>query len=929
MIEIGLLGPFTLVRAGRPIAMGGPRLRALLAVLAMSTREFVSIDAIAAAIWGRDFPEDVRRTVHTNVARLRRMIGEDLVVTQRSGYLLDVDPDRVDALRFLRLTAEAGRATGQTVERELLDSALALWRGTPFQDVGSDLLIETDQPRLVECYLGALERRVDLDIELGRSADLLSELGELTSRYPLREPLWARLIEAFRRSGRPDEAMASYRAIRSRIADQLGVDPGRELQARYAALLAAGAPDGTELPGQVPRQLPTDVATFVGRHAELARLDALSATGTPAEVVAICGAGGIGKTTLAVHWARLVRDRFGPGQLYLNLRGYGPGVPMEPAAALDTLLRSLGFTGQQIPTDVERRGVLLRKQLEKRPMLLLLDNARDAEQVRPLLPATGLVLITSRSRLRGLTARRIVLDQLDVAESEAFLAAALRLPAGSGRAQYQAELAELAELCGHLPLALAIAAERAARRPGPGPVGSGLAATVAELKGQLDRLDALETGDDTAANLRAVFSWSYQELDPDSARAFRLLGLHPGPDLSLPAAAALLGASSAEVRRLLGVLVDGHLVARRRPGRYELHDLLRVYAEELALQVDDDAARADAVDRVENWSLHTAANAHGRLDATPPLVRIGTPRPDVVPLRFDSDGPAASWFDAERQVLAALVQAAATDGRQRSVYELASRMSAYLITRHDVGQLIELDGLALTAAIQAGDRGAEAGTACRLGWNYRLLGDMRQAQIHLERGVELLGSLGDDAGKCTALGSLGVVCRSAGATAQAIGHHQEALAIACKLGDDRLVANRLNNLAMTHLAVGLPADAEEGASKAAEVHRGSGDRRNESHALDTLGLALAAQGRYQEAIACYRRALELAGAIRDRWGEVTYLTNLGVALRDHGDPGQARRSWERALAIMDDLVAVTHGEPSRAQLEALIRSLTTDRDRTS
>lgn len=574
-IEIQVLGPFRLLVEGRPAELPGDRRRTLLALLAMAPGELVSVETIGERVWNHEPPVHMRRSVHRLVARLRQVLGPAAIATSPGGYVLTVDPHQVDAWRFVHLLGEAAGASDPGEERAMLSRALSLWRGEPFDGINAGRLAEPESTQLTERYLAAIERRVDLDVVDGRVDDLTDELRRLAARYPLRESLWRRLITVLALSGRQAEALETYEAVRTRIADELGADPGAELQRIHLKLLSGGTTraagdDHLDPTPSVPRQLPSDVEGFAGRTGALKRLDGLlddgpGAGSRPVVMMAVHGAGGVGKTTLAVHWAHRVKGRYPDGQLYVNLRGYGPGDPMDPAAALDIMLRGLGVNGDQIPATVEGRSALLRTTLASRRVLVILDNARDPEQTRPLLPGEGssLVIVTSRSQLRGLAARdgarRVSLDTLPASESAQLLAARLQQQG----VRYDAvALAELTELCGHLPLALVVAAERAGRY-----LETSLADLVSDLRHEQLRLDALETADDPASSLRAVFSWSYQALGPDAARLFRMVALHPASEISAAAVAALAGTSTAEVTQPLDRLVEAHLLEERRPGR--------------------------------------------------------------------------------------------------------------------------------------------------------------------------------------------------------------------------------------------------------------------------------------------------------------------------------------------------------------------------
>ncbi|MGC4936406.1 BTAD domain-containing putative transcriptional regulator [Kribbella sp. DT2] len=558
MVEIGVLGPLSVRVAGREVEIGSGRLRAVLAVLASEVGRSVSVERLAQAVWGEELPANVRNSTQTQIMRLRRLLGGSLIRTEGDGYRLDVEADHVDAVRFGRLLGEARSAITQAEQGRLLTEALALWRGRPFEGVGSQWLDDVEAERMVELYLSAREQQLDLELTAGRHGAAVAELRELTGRFPLREAFWSRLLKALRQCGRPAEALACYEAVRVLLADELGAVPGPELRRQYAELL-----DCDEEQQPVPQQLPAARGALVGRAQHLQALDEAVESTT----VVLHGFGGIGKTALALQWAQQHKDLYPDGQLFIDLQGYGPGKLVDAGSALRSFLIGLGVPDQQIPYDAEARTSLLRTTLADRRCLLVLDNALDADHVRPLIPGPGsLALVTSRNELHGLAVRegapRIALDVLTPEESIEFLREKTDEPDDR-------LLGELAELCGYIPLALSIAAVRS---------DGDVEAMTTELRER--RLTALAIGDESG-DLRAVFARSYQALDPYAARAFRLLGLHLGSEFSTSTAAWLLGTTPYDARAVLDSLADQHLLCRTRGKRFEFHQLVRAYAVEL------------------------------------------------------------------------------------------------------------------------------------------------------------------------------------------------------------------------------------------------------------------------------------------------------------------------------------------------------------
>lgn len=680
-IGIALLGPLEVCAAGRPVPVPSGRLRALLACLAVSADRVVPVDALVERVWGDRLPARPRGTLQTYVRRLRILLGPSVVETVPGGYALRVPADRVDLLRFRALLAEAraaadrsGDERGMSDESAVLRSALVLYHGEPFTGVTSDWLRHEVAPGITEEWFAALLRRIDLDLAAGRHRELVAELRSLTAAHPLRETGWQRLMLAMHGCGRSAEALAAYRQAHDLLREELGIDPGAELRRiQQAVLAAADATPRSDPPSSppvptVPRQLPPDVGRFTGRGDHLARLDRLRDNAGWAGLVAIVdGPAGVGKTALAVHWAHRVAAAFPDGQLYVDLRGYGPGAPLAPAAVLQGFLRTLGAP-EPFPPDLDARSALLRSLLAGRRMLILLDNARDAAGIRPLLPGPGsVVLVTSRSRLRALVSRdgaqRTTLDPLRAAESEALLSHFL---GSRPEADESPVVRELAHRCGHLPLALVIAGESISQRAGGSP-----ADMVARLRDERTGLDALDTGDDPQASIRTVFSWSYRTLEAASTRLFRMLGSHPGPDIGVPAAAALVRVGPGAARRMLERLADTHQICRSAPGRYGLHDLQRAYARELGRRHDPATERRAAVDRVLGWYLHTLLGVHEILcPGAPPLPGVGAPPEGVVPLRLETREQALQLLDGEYANLLAATRHALASGRLRTGRQL-------------------------------------------------------------------------------------------------------------------------------------------------------------------------------------------------------------------------------------------------------------------
>jgi DNA-binding SARP family transcriptional activator len=904
--EVGLLGPLRVEVAGRPVELPAGRLPALLAVLAMSAGEPVSVDRLATAVWGEDVSVDARANLQTNVRRLRRLLGAELIATRGGGYALVAEPDQVDALRFDRLLDLAAAAPDRAAQRDRLVDALALWRGTPFDGVRSDWLEQTQSPRLQERYLAGLERRIDLDLADGVQGDLAAELGELTGRYPLRESLWVRLLVALERSGRPAEALERYEAIRVRLAEELGTDPGPELQRVHADLLA-GRPPG--LPGGtppatarvVPRQLPPDTDAFTGRDAAVRTLDRLLGDGStpgPVVVAAIAGTAGIGKTALAVHWAHRVADRFPDGQLYVNLRGFDPsGSPMAPAEAVRGFLDALQVSPQGIPASLEAQAGLYRSLLAGKRALVLLDNARDAGQVAPLLPgAPGcLVLVTSRNQLPGLVAAAaahpVALDLLSRDEAIQLLARRL----GDDRVAADPDATDqLVTRCAGLPLALAIVAARAATHP-----GFPLAVLADQLREARDGLDGFDAGD-TATDARAVFSWSYRALGAPAARLFRLLGLDPGADVTTGAAASLAGYPPAQVRPMLAELASAHLVTEHIPGRYAFHDLLRAYAGELAHTVDTGSDRRAATHRLLDHYLHIAHAADLLLYRHGETITLTPPQPGVAAAHLGDYDQAMAWFTAEHRVLLAAIDHAARTGFDRHACQLAWTLFVFLHRQGHWHDRAAIQHAALDAARRLGDHDGQARAHRFLGFAYADLGRFHDAHLHLRRALELSGEIGDPAGQAWTHHYRDLVYGLQGRDADALDAAQRALRLFEAAGDRVGQAIALTDVGWYHGRLGHHQQALAFCTRALRLHQELDNRPYQAHTWSCLGETHQHLGDQPQAIACYQRALDLFRAFGDRYGEASTLAQLGEVHHSAGDPDAARDAWQEARAILGE-----------------------------
>lgn len=615
-VEFGLLGPLIVRREGASVPIAKGKQRALLAALLLDVGHLVTIRQLTDVLWGDTPPAMARAALHNQVRRLRDAldgVGRDRILTQPGGYLIHLEPGELDVMRMQDLLASArasARARSWDRASAIAADAVLLWRGEPLADLSSEALTRRS-PYLTELYLQVVETRLEAEVNLGRHAEVTSELRRLIAEHPFREHAYALLMLALYRSGSQGEALAVYQGARRILVGELGCEPGPELQRLHQRILNGDrlllGPAPKSAVAVVPRELPPAIGQFTGRARELRALTSVLDGPAGAVVIsAIAGAAGIGKTALAVQWAHQVANRFPDGQLYVDLRGFHPsGRPVPAAVAVRGFLETLGVQAERMPAGLDAQARLYRSLLSGRRMLVLLDNARNEEQVRPLLPGSHgcLVLVTSRCQLSGLVAAEgahaLTLGLLSEAEARDLLTrrlGAARLGAEPGAAT------ELVGLCAGLPLALAIAAARAARP------GARLDALAEELKDVQTRLDALDTGD-PSVSVRAVFSWSVDNLPARQTRLFRLLGRYPGPDIAIPAAVSLTGAPPAQARSDLRELARAHLISEHVPGRYAMHDLLRAYAaEQLPAEQGRQLGEADVQDEVSEPQVeHSAA----------------------------------------------------------------------------------------------------------------------------------------------------------------------------------------------------------------------------------------------------------------------------------------------------------------------------------
>jgi tetratricopeptide (TPR) repeat protein len=670
-------------------------------------------------------------------------------------------------------------------------------------------------------------------------------------------------------------------------------------------------------PRSVPHQLPGAVAHFAGRSAELAALSGLLSEGAEAKgavvISAIGGTAGVGKTALAVHWAHQVAERFPDGQLYVNLRGFDPrGQVLDPADAVRQFLDALEVPPERIPVDLDAQAALYRSLLAGRRMLIVLDNARDTTQVRPLMPGTPgcLVLVTSRNAVAGLVATEdahpLTLDLL--AETEARQLLTRRLGADRVGAEPDA-VQHIIAACARLPLALAIVAARAAAHP-----HFPLRALAEELRNNPDRLDAL-IGDDPASDLRAVISWSYQRLLPDAARVFRLLALHPGPDVSAAAAASLTGLPPRAARRSLAELAHAHVVLEHIPGRYAMHDLLRAYATEQINIRETDPDRRAAVHRMLDHYLHTAYRGARAMHPSREALTLPSPQPGVTPEDLHDHDEALAWFQAGHPVLLALVDRAAATGFDAHAWQLAWTLDDFHQWRGHWHDWETTSRVAVAAAERLGDPAAQAITHRLLGLAYTLLGRLDEARTELQQALDLYDQGSDQAGQAHAHLCLAAWWGQQGDHTKALNECRKGLDLSQAAGHRAGRARALNNIGWYSTLLGDHVQALSACQEALSLNEQIGERAATAFTWDSLGLVHRHLGHQTQAIACHQRALDTINGAGYHREEATFLTNLGDTQHEAGDLQGARAAWQQALTILDDLRA-PDAEQVRSKLTA-------------
>jgi len=927
-VRVRLLGPVDVTVGGAVRPLSGLRRKTALAVMALHPGEVVSADRLVDIVWGERPPATSAKALQNNMSHLRGVLGDTgRIVASARGYLLDLPPESIDVGRAESLIRHGG-AADQAETAVRLRSALDLWRGRSLSDVSDESgagWLGEQAVRLENLRMDAAQSLLDARLALGEHAQLLPQLEHLIEQHPFRENLYRQLMLALYRCGRQADALAAYRRLRVTLSQELGIDPGpavRELEAailRQDASLDLPSPTVTLRPGSdrhtPPAQLPLAARTFTGRDVELAQLsDMAAASGSPAvAIITVSGTAGVGKTALTVHWAHREAARFPDGQLYVNLRGFDPaGAAMTPGEAVRGFLSALRVPAKQIPVSLDAQATLLRSLLATRRVLMVLDNARDEEQVRPLLPAAPecVVVVTSRHRLGGLVA------------TEGARALTLRLPAtaaaremlsrrlGAERVAAETEAVDdIIATCAHLPLALAVAAAHPAAAP-----EFPLEYLAGRLRDADAALDPFQNAD-KATDVRAVFSTSYQALSPGAARLFRYLGLCPGPDISLAAAASLAGLPRHEMQPLLSELVLMHLLTEATPGRYSYHDLLRAYAMEQAHRLDSPEQRANALHRVLDHYLHTAISATRLLVPNQDPIVLDPIQPGVTVTALADKAQAMAWFDTEQTLLYAAVELARDIDDWRP-WQLIWAMFPFIHRRARWHDNTAVYNAVLEAAERVGDARGQAHAHYFLGQLKNTLGRFAEAEEHRQRAIALFDAIGDFTSRGRVHISAAVAAQRQGNGEDSLREAQRALLYHRKGNSLRGQGYALNTIGWSRMLLGELESARDYCEQAVAIYRQIDELPGLAGTLDTLAVVHFRLGNVARAVDYCQQAIAACRKTGDVLNEATVFDHLGDGYAAAGDTAAARRSWHQAMTRLSDVDHPLAAEV-RAKIEAV------------
>ncbi|MFI7429972.1 AfsR/SARP family transcriptional regulator [Micromonospora sp. NPDC049836] len=929
-VEFRVLGDLDVRIDGRAVGIGHARQQCVLAALLVEPNRVVATEQLVGRVWGDEVPDAAAVTLRGYLSRLRQALAgasEVRIVRRHPGYLLAVDPDRVDLHRFHELVEQARRTTDDATAISCLERALGLWRGEAFAGLATPWLVAYRQT-LDRRRLAATLDRNDLALRHGRHAQLLPDVLALSSRYPWDERLAGQAMLALYRCGRQADALAQFHQMRHRLAAEVGTDPSPPLALLYQRILTAdpalaapdlppaggagptaapdpapGRPGATPAVPTVPRQLPASPGVFAGRAAQLARLDDQLGgaghrdRGSPVVISSIGGGGGVGKTWLALRWAHANAERFPDGQLYVNLRGFDPtALPVGWPAAVRGFLEALGVEPARVPAEPEAQASLYRTLVAGRRMLVVLDDARDAGTVIPLLPGTptSAVLVTSRRQLASLVtthgARPLPLDVLPDGEAHELL---VRQVGAARVAGEPAAVADILRFCGGLPLALGIVAARAALRP-----DLALSSIAAELAAATNPLDVLD-GDEVTTNLRVVLSSSVRALTPPAAAVFTLLGLAPGPDIGRAAAASLTARTPDGLRPLLRELSDAYLVQEHVPGRYRMHDLVRVFAVERA--AGDPTGSRSALCRLVDHHLHTAHAAALLLSPQRDPLTLPPAAPGVTVERLDDLAAALAWFTREHQVLLATIGYAGDAGLDAATGQLSWTLATYFDRQGHWHDWATVARRAVESTGRLGDRPAQAQAHRLLAGACSNLGRYEEAQGNLLAALDLFAALADDEGRAHTHFDLSMLQDRQRRPREALPHARQSLALYERVGSPLKQAVALNAIGWYHSQLGEHREAIAFCRRALALSEQVGSAYGQANTWDSIGYAHHHLGEHEQAVDCFQQALALFAGMGDRHAEGIVLDHLGDTWAAAGRSLAARDAWRRSLALFEEL----------------------------
>ena len=901
-MEFRVLGPIELWSAGQQRDLGSTRLRCVLAILVLTPGTLVPTGVLIDRVWDTEPPPKARESLSVYITRLRaslrQAVGDSVRLTGRdNGYELHVDPDTIDLhhFRHLRRQADTLAADGAWDEAtSLLREADSLWHGQAFAGIRGDWVARM-RDSLAEERRAAAVKRIECELELGRHADLVGELRDLLAQYPLDEAFIAHQMTALYGSGRPGEALSLYRDIRASLIEELGTEPGPLLSELHQRILRHDPALALRPPSRPagrlarPDTLPPETAEFVGRSEELGLL---GQHGDTPQIRVIEGMAGVGKTALALRAARTISDQYPDGTYYLNLHSHDPGHPsLDADEALRRLLRMLTAPATPIPDAFSECAALLRAQLSRRRAIVILDDAGQDDQIRPLLPEAGqcLILITTRGTFPGLEgARALTLDALPVDDAVTLL----RRIAGHSTDQDEGQAAMAVRLCGRLPLAIQLAAGRLAQDYPP---------RLGELVEELSQSPARSEGTGAASpEVLSAFDLAYRALEPGQQRFFRRLGMSPCAQLSLGAAAALGGGTLADTQQALAALVDHHLLARAPAGQYRFHDLIRGYAATRATQEDSRADQRQAVGRLLDYYLRTAAQADQVLH--PFRQRATGPAPSpATGLALSTRDDATGWLESEwRNVLQAAQHAARHEWKGKCA-DLTHTLAGFMDIRAYWGEAIAAHTVALQASRDLDDPARVARAALELSEVRQQTGGYETALVLAEDAAAIYRSLGDRRGEADALDQAGLAHQRAGRSREALAYFDEARSLYRRTADTRGVATTLSHSGIASWWLGRYPDATEQLHQALSLYGDVGDRRGQAKTLNNLARIQLSLGYHRDALEGYQTALGIFGEIGGAQGQAVVYHNIGAVHQYKGSYEDALTAYGRALAFYHDI----------------------------